>query len=88
MSGRLASPGYPASYPPGAECVWTLAASAGNLVSLSFERLELADSENCNLDYVDVYRDGPEGEHLGRSGQGGLGDDWRLEVSSLSIFFT
>lgn len=72
MSGRLASPGYPASYPPGAECVWTLAASAGNLVSLSLERLELADSENCNLDYVDVYRDGPEGEHLGRSGEGGV----------------
>ena len=71
MSGRLASPGYPASYPPGAECVWTLAASAGNLVSLSFERLEVADSENCNLDYVDVYRDGPEGEHLGRSGGAG-----------------
>ena len=24
------------------------------------------ESENCNSDYVDVYKDGPHGDHIGR----------------------
>ena len=66
LSGRIASPGFPNNYPPGAECVWDLAASAGNLVSINFETFDLSESDNCNVDYVDVYKQGPEGEHIGR----------------------
>ena len=65
-SGRVTSPGYPDSYPPAVECVWSLEASPGNQVGINFEMLDIEESENCNLDYVDIYRDGPDGDHLGR----------------------
>ena len=65
-SGRVTSPGFPDSYPPAVECVWSLAASTGNRVQLNFEMLNIEESENCNEDYVDIYRDGPDGDHVGR----------------------
>ena len=66
FSGRISSPQYPDSYPPGVECIWTVSASAGSLVSLNFESFNLEASDNCNSDYVDVYEDGPHGDHVGR----------------------
>ena len=66
ISGRFASPGYPNSYPMGAECVWTIRAPAGSMAVLLFHELDLAESDNCNADYVDVYKESPEGDHLGR----------------------
>ena len=65
-SGRIASPSFPNSYPPGVECVWTIRASVGNLVSLNFEMMDIEESDNCNLDYIDIYKDGPDGDHIGR----------------------
>ena len=77
-SGRIASPQYPSSYPPGVECVWSLAASSGNLVSVNFEMFNLEASDNCNDDYVDVYQDGPDGQHVGRY----CGDDLPNNLTS------
>ena len=65
-SGRFSSPGYPESPPPGAACEWTISASPGNLVSLNVEMIDLEESDNCNADYLDVYKQGPDGEHIGR----------------------
>ena len=65
-SGRIASPGYPESSPPGAECEWRVSASPGNTVSLTLEMLDLEETEHCNADYLDIYKEGPEGEHIGR----------------------
>ena len=65
-SGRVSSPGFPDTYPPSVECVWTLAASLGNIVQINFESFDIEESDNCNEDYVDIYRDGPDGDHVGR----------------------
>jgi cubilin len=66
LAGRFAAPGFPDSYPPGVECVWTITAAPGNLASLSFSMFDLEASEACNKDYVDIFIDGPEGQHVGR----------------------
>ena len=66
ITGRFASPAYPDSYPTNVECVWTIEAPAGNLVHLFFDTFNIEESESCNKDYVDIYVDGPEGQHVGR----------------------
>ena len=66
LSGIFASPSYPESYPVNVECVWTIEAPAGNLVHLFFEQFNIEDSDSCNKDYVDIFVNGPEGEHVGR----------------------
>ena len=65
-SGRFASPQFPNSYPLSVECIWTINAPAGNRVFLTFNQLDLEESENCNKDYVDVFIGSPDGEHVGR----------------------
>jgi cubilin len=66
LAGRFASPGYPDNYPPGVECVWTITAAPGNLVSLAFSLFNLEQSESCNKDYLDLFINGPDGQHVGR----------------------
>ena len=63
--GRFASPSYPDSYPPSAQCVWTLGSAPGNRVGLSFLAFDLEDSQGCNKDYVEVHRDSAEGPLVG-----------------------
>ena len=53
----IASPNYPNSYPLNAECIWILENSPGNKLSLTFTDFELQQSENCNLDYVEIRED-------------------------------
>ncbi|XP_015512725.2 cubilin [Neodiprion lecontei] len=52
--GAIATPGYPSNYPRNVECVWNLQISPGNAISLSFREFDVTESENCNLDYVEV----------------------------------
>ena len=66
LAGRFAAPGFPESYPPGVECIWTITAAPGNLVSLSFSMFDLEASQDCNKDYVDIFIGGPDGQHVGR----------------------
>ncbi|XP_046746481.1 cubilin-like [Diprion similis] len=52
--GAIATPGYPSNYPRNVECVWNLQTSPGNSIILTFREFDLTESENCNLDYVEV----------------------------------
>ncbi|XP_077015414.1 cubilin-like [Tamandua tetradactyla] len=56
--GSFASPGYPGNYPPGRDCVWTVTAPPGLLITLTFGTLRLEHHEDCGKDYLEV-RDGP-----------------------------
>ena len=63
-TGALASPGYPANYPDGVECVWTVGGSPGNKVSLTLTQMDVQDSQGCNRDYLEIHEGGPEGPLL------------------------
>ncbi|XP_054002675.1 cubilin [Hylaeus anthracinus] len=52
--GRIASPDYPNTYPLNAECVWILNSSPGNQLTLSFAEFDIQESENCDLDYLEI----------------------------------
>lgn len=63
--GKIASPSYPKSYPLNSECVWILNNSPGNTLKLSFDEFELQQSENCDLDYLEIREDTGSGKLLG-----------------------
>ncbi|XP_076766726.1 cubilin [Xylocopa sonorina] len=63
--GTIASPGYPNSYPLNSECVWILNTSPGSKIQLTFAEFELQQSENCDLDYLEVREDNGAGNLLG-----------------------
>ena len=54
--GVLKSPNYPCNYTNWVYCEWTLVASQGHTVSLSFDHLDIEDdaSSNCSYDFVQV----------------------------------
>uniref|UniRef100_A0A3B5AXX3 Cubilin n=1 Tax=Stegastes partitus TaxID=144197 RepID=A0A3B5AXX3_9TELE len=54
-SGALSSPNYPLPYHPDTECYWTIRASQGNQIQLSFSDFELESSNGCSYDYLAVY---------------------------------
>nr|VZI27773.1 unnamed protein product [Spirometra erinaceieuropaei] len=56
--GYIYSPGYPANYLPNKECVWKIKAPEGFFVNLIFLSFNVAESENCQYDYLEIY-DGP-----------------------------
>ncbi|KOC70062.1 Cubilin [Habropoda laboriosa] len=55
--GKIASPGYPNTYPLNTECIWIIKNSPGNKLSLTFSEFELQQSENCDLDYLEIRED-------------------------------
>lgn len=55
--GKIASPGYPNSYPLNAECVWILNNSPGNKLQLTFSEFDIQQSDNCDLDYLEIRED-------------------------------
>lgn len=57
FQGKIASPGYPNTYPLNAECIWILNNSPGNKLSLTFSKFDLQQSENCDLDYLEIRED-------------------------------
>ncbi|PVD35988.1 hypothetical protein C0Q70_02958 [Pomacea canaliculata] len=66
QSGAFNSPGYPNSYPPNTECVWTFQSSPGNRVALSFSLFNIEASDSCNNDYLEARQNDNNGLLLGR----------------------
>uniref|UniRef100_A0A1A9WD06 Cubilin n=1 Tax=Glossina brevipalpis TaxID=37001 RepID=A0A1A9WD06_9MUSC len=56
LRGSLVSPGYPNSYPGDVECIWEIQAAKGNSIVLNFLDVDLATSEFCNQDFIEVRR--------------------------------
>ncbi|XP_065360610.1 cubilin homolog [Calliphora vicina] len=52
--GSLASPYYPSTYPPNIECTWVLQGTKGSFLELQFDQLDIANSEHCNEDYLEI----------------------------------
>ena len=50
----IASPSYPDSYPNDVDCWWTLRASRGHGIRLSFHNFDIETTDHCNGDYVEV----------------------------------
>ncbi|EDW26617.1 GL13113 [Drosophila persimilis] len=65
ISGRFTTPYYPGSYPPNIECIWVLAASQGNSLSLTIESMDLEQSDGCNRDYMEVREEVERGPLIG-----------------------
>ncbi|XP_048582610.1 dorsal-ventral patterning tolloid-like protein 1 [Nematostella vectensis] len=59
-SGVIESPYYPDSYPLNVNCTYRIQVTAGQLVSLAIEFLDLAYSSACSDDALEVW-DGPVG---------------------------
>ncbi|XP_023314262.1 cubilin homolog isoform X1 [Trichogramma pretiosum] len=53
-NGVVASPNYPYSYPSNADCTWLFNNSPGNRIFLTFSDFQLLDSENCDVDYLEI----------------------------------
>ncbi|KAM9302066.1 astacin-like metalloendopeptidase [Gastrophryne carolinensis] len=54
LNGTLTSPGYPFKYLPFTDCTWSILASAGYRVQLSFTSFALESSRNCIYDYLSI----------------------------------
>ncbi|KAH8261248.1 hypothetical protein KR044_005812, partial [Drosophila immigrans] len=52
--GTLSSPNYPDSYPANVECEWQSNLRPGNAFELRFEAMDIAKSEHCNIDFLEV----------------------------------
>ncbi|KAH8379700.1 hypothetical protein KR009_006651 [Drosophila setifemur] len=61
VMGSLSSPNYPDSYPANVECVWLIEAPPGNALEINFEALDIARSEHCNEDFLEL-RSGVQGQ--------------------------
>ncbi|ODM98815.1 Cubilin [Orchesella cincta] len=64
-NGSITSPSYPNGYPNNVECIWLIKAAPGNQVQLGFRRFEVASSDFCNSDFVEIHEDGAHGRLLG-----------------------
>lgn len=65
LTGQIASPSYPRSYPTDVECVWELSASPGNRLILTFENMDIELSDKCNEDYLEIRENGVSGDLIG-----------------------
>ncbi|KAJ6633725.1 Cubilin like, partial [Pseudolycoriella hygida] len=65
LSGQVASPSYPKSYPNNVECVWELSASLGNRLILTVEKMDIEFSENCHEDYLEIRENDVSGKLIG-----------------------
>ncbi|XP_045485243.1 cubilin-like [Pieris rapae] len=63
--GSFASPNYPLSYPLGTDCEWTLRASPGNSMYITFEAFNIVYSDRCNEDYLEIRENNGGGRLLG-----------------------
>lgn len=53
------SPNYPQAYGSNSDCNYKISVSLGSKIQLNFMDLELEDSPDCILDYIQIY-DGPD----------------------------
>jgi hypothetical protein len=51
----LTSPGYPEGYADMLNCEWIFETAPGNHLGISFQNMDIEQSESCFLDYVQVY---------------------------------
>ncbi|KAG4066297.1 hypothetical protein HA402_000521 [Bradysia odoriphaga] len=65
LTGQIASPSYPRSYPTDVECVWELSASPGNRLILTIEKLDIELSDKCNEDYLEIRENSISGNLVG-----------------------
>ncbi|XP_061386037.1 cubilin homolog [Musca vetustissima] len=65
LSGKFSTPYYPASYPVNIQCEWYLMPSKGNRIQVTFESMDLEDSDECNNDYVEIRESSGLGKFLG-----------------------
>ncbi|XP_015589651.1 cubilin [Cephus cinctus] len=63
--GTISSPGYPNSYPKNVECVWIINTSPGNRISFNVDDFDLAESNECGMDYLEVRENDGSGKILG-----------------------
>lgn len=63
--GLIASPAYPNSYPLNTECIWQIQASPGNQMRLSISNLDIAVSDDCNENFLEVRENSHSGKLLG-----------------------
>ena len=61
QSGTLTSPYYPAPYPDGSECVYTISQANGTYITLTILDFDIED--NCANDFLEI-RDGDSEESL------------------------
>ena len=54
-TGSISSPGHPNIYPHGVNCSWTIQASPGLVVRLTFNAFSIESNPNCQYDYVELY---------------------------------
>ncbi|CAK1552576.1 unnamed protein product [Leptosia nina] len=81
--GLIASPNYPLSYPLGIDCEWTLQSSVGNGMYVTFETFDLAFSDRCNEDYLEIREKDGAGKLLGLY----CGNDIPLNNTSGSMLY-
>ncbi|RZF39688.1 hypothetical protein LSTR_LSTR013176 [Laodelphax striatellus] len=55
VSGSIHSPNYPQPYGNHAECFYSVTVSKGSRVQLTVVDLQLENSKDCRLDYIQVY---------------------------------
>lgn len=65
ITGKFTTPNYPAAYPVNIQCSWYIDASQGNSIGLTFESMDIEDSDECNNDYVEIRDVGSMGKLLG-----------------------
>ncbi|XP_058980023.1 cubilin homolog [Musca domestica] len=65
LSGKFSTPYYPSSYPPNIQCDWYISPTKGNSIQVTFESLDLEDSDECNNDYVEIRESSALGKFLG-----------------------
>ncbi|KAK2582770.1 hypothetical protein KPH14_005035 [Odynerus spinipes] len=63
--GTIGSPNYPNSYPLNSECIWILNTSPGNRISITFSEFDIQQSENCDLDYLEIREEDGIGKLIG-----------------------
>lgn len=63
--GRIASPGFPGTYPLNTDCEWSIEASHGNRLQLTFSAMDIDATEHCNEAYVEVRERNAQGALLG-----------------------
>ncbi|XP_033110748.1 cubilin-like [Anneissia japonica] len=54
-NGIIESPNYPNPYPHNSDCTWTIRASQGSKINLTFTNFHLEDHNTCGYDYIEVH---------------------------------
>nr|KAG5692365.1 hypothetical protein BaRGS_007978 [Batillaria attramentaria] len=67
FNGAIESPNFPQPYSINSNCSWTIEASPGNTINISFSTFDLETHSSCQYDYLEL-RDGgtPSSTLLGR----------------------